>query len=257
LADITLQIQFKIDGVLTDVAGVVLADPAGAFGAKRTDTDATVVAANTGMTRASVGLYRYTFTAPAAGLTYNWWAKVTDTDGAVYHIERTYLDEVPTAGLPSYLTLAQAEGLAAGMALKAWASKTNTEKSNALAMASLRIDAAMRYQGGRYEPDQSLEFPRIDGSRATTATGWRESPGDDLIIAPNDCLHACILEADSLLLGDRESRLQAIHDGLTAQSIGSGSESYGPADGKSGVPLLTFAANQIMQRYRLVSGRIE
>lgn len=71
----TLRFTHTVNGVLTDVTSVALSDPAGTFGARRTDTLAAVVADGTAMVRQSAGVYTYTFTDPAAGLTYNWWAE--------------------------------------------------------------------------------------------------------------------------------------------------------------------------------------
>jgi hypothetical protein len=254
LADLALTFRVRVGGVLTNATSVVLSNVAGTAGVTRDDTSAVVVADNTPMVNTATGVYQHTIANAVAGVTYRYHVECL-LNGTIYRDEDTASIAVAST-LPSYLTLSEAESLAGAMALKVWSAKTSTEKMNALAMASMRIDAAMRYQGGKYEPDQSLEFPRIDGSRATTATGWRDSPGDDLIIAPNDCLHACILEADSLLLGDRDGRLQKLADGLTAQSIGSASESYGPADGNTVRPVLCFGANVLMQKYRLMSGGI-
>lgn len=71
-----LTFKFKQGGVLTDATSVSLSDSTGTYGVRRTDTLASVVAANTAMTHAGTGLYTYTFTDPAAGLEYQWVAKV-------------------------------------------------------------------------------------------------------------------------------------------------------------------------------------
>lgn len=79
-----LDFQFKLGGVLTDATSVVLSDSAAAYGVRRTDTLAIVVAANTAMTHASTGVYQYTVTDPANGLTYQWSAKVVYAGSTYY-----------------------------------------------------------------------------------------------------------------------------------------------------------------------------
>ena len=54
---------FKVGSTLTDVTTAKLSDPTGAFGIRRSDTLAVVVADNTSMTHDSTGVYSYTFTA--------------------------------------------------------------------------------------------------------------------------------------------------------------------------------------------------
>jgi hypothetical protein len=46
-----LRFTTKIAGVLADVTSVVLSDPTGTYGIKRNDTGATVIAANTAMSK--------------------------------------------------------------------------------------------------------------------------------------------------------------------------------------------------------------
>src|SRR5687768_11429127 len=109
---LTLEFKFKVDGVLTNATSVVLSDPTGAFGVKRDDTDAVVVADGTAMTNASTGVYRHSFTAPAPGLTYTWYAEVL-YGGATYRFERAFLDE-PAAEVSTYCeSAAEADSLAA------------------------------------------------------------------------------------------------------------------------------------------------
>lgn len=70
----TIQAIYKVGGVLTDPDSnqVFLSDSAAAYGVKRTDTDAVVVADNTAMTRISTGVYQYAITDPAYDLTYQY-----------------------------------------------------------------------------------------------------------------------------------------------------------------------------------------
>jgi hypothetical protein len=84
----TFEFTHRVNGTLTDATSVVMSDPTGAFGARRTDTAATVVADGTAMTRISAGVYQYELTDPAAGLTYEWWAEYT-YDGITNRAEFT------------------------------------------------------------------------------------------------------------------------------------------------------------------------
>lgn len=95
MATKTLEIKFKVDGVLTNATSALLSDPTGTFGVKRNDTNAVVVADGTAMTNAATGIYRYTFTKPADGLTYTWWAEILYA-GSTYRFERLFEDS-PTA----------------------------------------------------------------------------------------------------------------------------------------------------------------
>lgn len=88
MSTVTIQRTFKVDGVLTDVTSCKLSDPTATFGVKRNDTDEVVVADDTAMTKVSTGVYRHTFTEPAAGLTYTYWVEWVYS-GETYHEEHT------------------------------------------------------------------------------------------------------------------------------------------------------------------------
>ena len=75
MATIIIPFLHKVDGVYTDVTSVVLEDPTSAYGVKRDDTDAVVVAAATALVKQDTGIYQYSFTAPADGLTYTYYLK--------------------------------------------------------------------------------------------------------------------------------------------------------------------------------------
>ncbi len=96
--ELTIQEKFTIDGVLTDVTSVKLSDPTGAFGVKRNDTDAVVVADGTAMTKVSTGVYRHTFTEPALGLVYTYWVE-WEYDGETHRDEHTIAGATAEAGL--------------------------------------------------------------------------------------------------------------------------------------------------------------
>lgn len=94
---ITIQEKFTIDGALTDVTSVVLSDPTAAFGVKRDDTDAVVVADGVAMTKVSTGVYRYTFAEPDPYLTYTYWVEWVYA-GETYRDEHTVTGTVAATG---------------------------------------------------------------------------------------------------------------------------------------------------------------
>jgi len=88
MATKTIGFTHSANGVLTDATSAKLSDPTGTFGVKRNDTDAVVVADGTDFANASTGRYTYSFTEPAAGLSYTYWIELT-YDGRTNHYERT------------------------------------------------------------------------------------------------------------------------------------------------------------------------
>lgn len=160
----------------------------------------------------------------------------------------------------TYLTLADANDLASKIwGLKAWSTASDASKQAALATASARVDSAMRYQGGKAEPEQAAEFPRRDGANVTTATGWvtswSNSTQEVTPAVPVDVLRAVLYEADSLLAGTRKAGQDARDAGLVSQTIGSGSETYlKPTEGT--MPVLCGDADVLMSKYRLRTGRL-
>jgi hypothetical protein len=97
----TLYFRFKVDDVATDVTSVVLSDPAGAYGVKRNDTNAVVVADATALTKQSTGVYSYTFTDPAYGLTYTYYVEYV-YDGETYYEPHTFTGPVASTGSASF-----------------------------------------------------------------------------------------------------------------------------------------------------------
>lgn len=72
-----------------------------------------------------------------------------------------------------YLTVAEADALAPSMlGLLQWSASSPTEKANALDAATKLIDGGLRYQGRKYDAEQSLQFPRVayDDGGASPAT---------------------------------------------------------------------------------------
>ena len=75
----TIQFAYRVEEVLTDVDASLVVISAG--GLIRTDTRAVVIPAGTSLVRVSTGVYRLTFSDPAAGLTYEYsltWASAGD-----------------------------------------------------------------------------------------------------------------------------------------------------------------------------------
>lgn len=87
MSTITVRQRWNVNGVPTDVTSFVLADPTDSFGIVRADTNEVVVASGTAMTWVATGQYEYSFTAPAPGLTYTAYYRVTAADGNVYQLQ--------------------------------------------------------------------------------------------------------------------------------------------------------------------------
>lgn len=77
--------NWKVGGVLTDVTSAKLSDPTGTYGIKRDDTDATVVADGTDISKLSTGIYEYDFTT-IDGIEYTAWVEFV-YDGQTYHFQ--------------------------------------------------------------------------------------------------------------------------------------------------------------------------
>lgn len=95
----TVRAKFTIDGALANVTSIVLSDPTGAYGLKRNDNDAVVVADGTAMTNITTGIYEHTFTDPADDLEYTYWIEWV-YDGATLRNEYTINGPATTIGRP-------------------------------------------------------------------------------------------------------------------------------------------------------------
>lgn len=95
---ITVNFDFYVDSVLTDVTSAVLSDVLGAYGIKRNDTDAVVVADGTAMTNVGTGQYEHTFTEPVAGLSYTYDVEYVYI-GVTYRSSYTYTDATRVVSL--------------------------------------------------------------------------------------------------------------------------------------------------------------
>lgn len=272
----TLQFTFTVDGAPADASAVVLRDPTSAYGVKRTDTSAVVVAAGTAMTHAGTGQYSYTFTDPAPDLVYNYWVEVT-YDGATYRFERNR-SAAPAGPLPVYLSADDADELAGALpGLAAWKAATDDAKAAALRRATAEVEDAMPYQGRRYDPAQRLQFPRVayddDPARFTSAlvpplagvgvlptagpvVVWDWDAAANAPAVPRDVLLAVLYQADSVLDGSREPRLTNQHDGVVYDLTGALAESYKLNTAPGVRTGLCRQAWLLMRKYRRRSGRI-
>lgn len=89
MATIYRTASWEVDGSLADPTSMKLSNLAATFGVKRNDTDAVVVADNTSMTKIATGIYEYSFTEPAANLTYTIALEVVDS-GITWRYEEIY-----------------------------------------------------------------------------------------------------------------------------------------------------------------------
>src|SRR5687768_9997064 len=80
----------------------------------------------------------------------------------------------------AYLTNTDADALAATLpTLPAWSAASSANKTKALERASIDVDAAMPYQGRKYDADQANQFPRIpfDDAPGSAAQGANPRAG--------------------------------------------------------------------------------
>lgn len=185
-----------------------------------------------------------------------------------------YFDPLVDVCFPPTRSLARALALAGQMLnLSAFNAAAPLQQQMALLQASTEIDRGCRWQGRKFDPRQKLEFPRIpydDGFPATWEWQWFDTyfggigAGDCVWdwnhaekkpCVPLPVLQAVIVQADSILRGDREDRVNAIHDGVRGQSSGPVREDY-DSRAMGVVTPLCHRAWHLVERYKLVSGRL-
>jgi hypothetical protein len=165
-----------------------------------------------------------------------------------------------------YLTESEADDIAATLpATSAWLAASSDAKVAALLRASIDVDNAMPYQGRKYASDQSNEFPRVPydeppGSagfdRDPRASVWHWDAETNIPVVPEDVLSAVLLQAVSIISGNREARLTAQHDGVVYDQTGSVAESYKQTDGPGVTTGLCRGAWILLRKYRLKSGKL-
>src|SRR5687767_10513810 len=234
----TIVFRFNVNGSPADVTSAVLRDPTNAFGVRRVDTGATVVAAGTALTHQSTGTYTHAFADPAPGLVYNYWVEAV-YNGVTYRFEKNLSGPPAATSISrSYLTVTAADALAAlvpAAGLVAWNAAAADARTRALEQASAEVDDAMPYQGRKYAEDQPLQFPRVayESSQPAGAAEvvWDWDEAAEQAVAPRDVLLAVVYQADAILAGTREPRLSAQHDGVVYDLTGTIAESYKQTEG--------------------------
>jgi hypothetical protein len=165
-----------------------------------------------------------------------------------------------------YLTSIEADALAATLpTMTAWTAASSGNKTKALLRASLDVDNAMPWQGRKYASDQSNQFPRVPYDDPPGTPGFDHDPRASVWdwdadanepVVPEDVLLAVLLQADTILAGDREPRLAAQHDGVVYDQTGSVAESYKQTEGPGVTTGLCRASWVLLRKYRLKSGRL-
>jgi hypothetical protein len=183
--------------------------------------------------------------------------------------------------MAAYLTRTSAATIAATCVtaqVSAYLAASTAQQDAALAQASEDIDAAMRYQGRKYDPDgtvtgtvQEREFPRIaygDASQWSVVSGqwpgevgavWNWDTTTNTAVVPANVLRAVVLQANDRILGTRLAAMAA-RQGLQSQSTGGLSETFSQGSQISGSQIseniLCPDALAIMSRYRLRQGKL-
>jgi hypothetical protein len=174
----------------------------------------------------------------------------------------------------SYLTWWRADELAGQMdadEVASYLAATRDQKRRDLKKATADING-QKWQGAKYDPTQSNEFPRVANPSFSPQTylndprlNWPAYPsiGDSIwdvdangvAVVPAAVNLACLYQANSVRAG-RGASLAAQHDGLSAQAAGPISESYVGTSAGSAAPMLCNAAWELLKRYQLVSGQM-
>lgn len=275
MSSTTIHQRFLINGVLTDVTSCVLRDPTAAFGVRRTDTSAVVVAAGTALVKVATGVYEYSFEDPAAGLTYNYWVEFVyggETHRFEKNLSAPVVDEASV-----YLTLSAAATIAASLpGLPKWKAAADADRQAALILATWDLDAGGPWQGRKYAgSEQVLEFPRVAYEDApamqpavslvsplVASTVWDWDADAQQAIVPADVQRACLYQSEAILAGSLDRALDDQALGIASQSAGSISVSYrdpaaiAAALGGGSTGGLCRRAAMLMAKYRLRSGRI-
>ena len=263
MSSTTLTFVLDLGAGPVDADAVVLSDAAGTYGVRRTDTNAVVVAANTAMTHTATGTYTCTFTDPAPGLVYQYVVKAT-IGAATHWFDRRYVKPVA-----AYMDVDEADALAATTnGLISWSGASAPAKAAALIRASDDVDHAVPYQGRRYTlcPPQPREFPRLafeepligmrDPALPATAMIWDYDDATQDAVVPADVKQATLIQADAILTGTRDARLDLQHDGVVYDQNGADAESYRRSTGM-GLPTgLCRRAWLMIRHYRIKTGRL-
>lgn len=264
MADLLIRRTIKIGGVLTDAdSPPVLRDPTAAFGMRRADTLAIVVAAGTALTKVATGVYERTVTDLVVGVTYTYWIE-TAIKGQPTRVEKSYTPAAATT-LPSMLTVERAKALIADLPdVPKAAALSDANLAKRLAICSRRVNTAHRWQGRKYDRTQTWEFPRVlHGTWDQLGEFAGVVDYDDVAdwdyatsaaIIPLDVELAVIYEIESHEDGSMARVLGKIASGISAQSTGGLSVTYNTAMFAGGRPRLSPRAEQLVSRFILTSG---
>jgi hypothetical protein len=172
--------------------------------------------------------------------------------------------------IAAYNTLESAREIAARLGLEKVAAATDGALQAALELAAIDLDSSMRYQGRRYDAGQEREFPRVSGELPAAWTGtltgywqnaacaattnvWDWDSATGTAVVPATVKTAEVIQAESLLEGTHQKRVQAYAAGLASVGIGSMSKQFRADAAPS--PLFD-RARRMMEKYRLRSGSL-
>jgi hypothetical protein len=159
-------------------SAVVIADQTAAFGIRRTDTNAVLVAAGTAADNPSAGVYEYTIIDPAAGVPYEAWFKLTVGSDTVYRQQIK-----ASVGLDGYYVKhAKVLRYAGALNLAAY---SNLDASSP---AAIDPDVLQAYYD---EVDRFVDF------LARYVYGWTLAPGETHLVPTTDPRFAVLSDAAS------------------------------------------------------------
>ena len=95
---LTIRKTWNVDGTPANPTSIVLRDPTAAYGIKRDDTGAVIVAAGTALSQVATGVFEYTVPGVDAGTTYTAWIEIVYA-GETYHFEITAIAGIDVASV--------------------------------------------------------------------------------------------------------------------------------------------------------------
>ncbi len=98
MSTLTIRKTWTVNGTPTDPTSIILRDPTGAYGIKRDDTGAVIVAAGTAMSQTATGVFEYTVSGVDASTTYTASIEIVYA-GETYHFEITAIAGVDVANV--------------------------------------------------------------------------------------------------------------------------------------------------------------
>ncbi|HVS73087.1 MAG TPA: hypothetical protein VHQ47_17665 [Phycisphaerae bacterium] len=177
----------------------------------------------------------------------------------------------PATGDGAYLSVSDARALAATLPLMTKVvAQTDDDLGTLLLLASIDIDAAMRYQGRKFDLTQVREFPRVAYGPPVTPLGvlipgpspyaidtivWDWNSDASAAIVPDAVKIACLFQVAWILQPQYAKRLESIRSGLAAQGIATASETLQSLAAAGGTMTgLSDRASRMLDQYRLKTG---